>query len=162
MYNFTRYLIGSLINLRNSYFFEDLQSHWHALNCFIGLTNVTVPLLIRFRSNIITVLFKKLLQQLHIKRKRVIRTHYLFNLLGSQPFFFKVQCGLQGLMMSQHCCCFNEYSTANSYRSLYRHVVCCVPVSCKANGVRNQFGAWRYSDLLAILYTSSIFRAKAK
>ena len=42
------------------------------------------------------------------------------------------------------------YSTAN--RSLYRHVVCCVPVSCKANGVGNQLGAWRYSDLLAILY----------
>ena len=33
-------------------------------------------------------------------------------------------------------------------------MVCCVPVSCKANrvGNLNQFGAWRYSDLLAILY----------
>ena len=30
------------------------------------------------------------------------------------------------------------YNTTN--RSLYRHVVCCVPVSCKANGVGNQLG----------------------
>ena len=43
-----------------------------------------------------------------------------------------------------------KYSTAN--RSLFRHVVCCVPVTCKANGVENQLVAWRYSDLLVILY----------
>ena len=34
------------------------------------------------------------------------------------------------------------YSTAN--RSPYRHVVCCDPVYCKADGVGNQLGAWRY------------------
>ena len=45
---------------------------------------------------------------------------------------------------------FREYSTTN--RSLYRHVVCCVPVSCKANGAGTQLGAWRYSDLLARVY----------
>ena len=37
-------------------------------------------------------------------------------------------------------------------RSLYGQVVCCVQVSCKANKVGNQLGAWRYSDLLAIVY----------
>ena len=42
------------------------------------------------------------------------------------------------------------YSTAK--RSLHRHLVCGVPVSCKANGVGNQLGAWRYSVLLDILY----------
>ena len=42
------------------------------------------------------------------------------------------------------------YSTDN--RSLYGHVVCCVPVSCKANGVGKELEAWRNSDLLAILY----------
>ena len=31
-------------------------------------------------------------------------------------------------------------------RSLYRHVVCDVPVSCKANGDRNQLWAWLDSD----------------
>ena len=30
----------------------------------------------------------------------------------------------------------------SSIQSLYRHVVCNVWVSCKANGDRNQFGAW--------------------
>ena len=42
------------------------------------------------------------------------------------------------------------YSTTN--RSLYRHVVYCVPVSCKTNGAGNQLGAWRYSDLFAGVY----------
>ena len=31
-------------------------------------------------------------------------------------------------------------------RSLYRHVVCNVSVSCKANGDRNQLWAWLDSD----------------
>ena len=44
----------------------------------------------------------------------------------------------------------SAYSTDN--RSLYGHVVCCVPVSCKANGVGKELEAWRNSDLLAILY----------
>ena len=39
-----------------------------------------------------------------------------------------------------------DYITA--IRSMYRHVMCNGPVSCKANGVGNQLGAWRYSDLL--------------
>ena len=30
----------------------------------------------------------------------------------------------------------------SAIRSLYRHIVSTVPVSCKANGDRNQFGAW--------------------
>ena len=47
----------------------------------------------------------------------------------------------------------HRYSTAN--RSLYRHMVCCVPVTCKANRVGNHIGAWRYSDLLAMLYLLS-------
>ena len=42
------------------------------------------------------------------------------------------------------------YTTAIS--SLYRHVVFNGPVSCKANGAGNQVGAWRYSDLLAIVH----------
>ena len=42
------------------------------------------------------------------------------------------------------------YSTSD--RSLYCQVICCVPVSCKAYGVGKQLGAWRYSDLLVILY----------
>ena len=33
--------------------------------------------------------------------------------------------------------CFNT-----TFMSLYRHVVCNVPVSCKANGVGNQLGTW--------------------
>ena len=33
-----------------------------------------------------------------------------------------------------------------AYGSLYRHVVCNVPVSPKANRGRIQLGAWRYSD----------------
>ena len=37
------------------------------------------------------------------------------------------------------------YSTI---RSLYRHVVCNVPVSCKVNGDRNQLEAWLDSDLI--------------
>ena len=37
-----------------------------------------------------------------------------------------------------------SYYTA--IRSLYRHVVCDVPVSCKANGERNQRWAWLDSD----------------
>ena len=44
----------------------------------------------------------------------------------------------------------SAYSTDN--RSLYDHVVCCVPVSCKTNGVGKELEAWRYSDLLAIFY----------
>ena len=40
-----------------------------------------------------------------------------------------------------------RYSKAN--RSLYRHVVCCVQVSCRANGVGNQLGG---VAILAILY----------
>ena len=32
--------------------------------------------------------------------------------------------------------------------SLYRHMVWSVPVSCKANGDRNQSGAWLDSDLI--------------
>ena len=44
----------------------------------------------------------------------------------------------------------SAYSTDN--RSLYGHVVCCVPVSCKANGVGKELEAWQNSDLLAILY----------
>ena len=32
-------------------------------------------------------------------------------------------------------------------RPLYRHVVCNVPVPCKANGDRKQLGAWLDSDL---------------
>ena len=47
--------------------------------------------------------------------------------------------------------CLSLYITA--IRSLYRHVVCNSPVFCKANRVRNQLGAWRYSDQLAIVYT---------
>ena len=31
-------------------------------------------------------------------------------------------------------------------------MVCNAPVSCKANGVGNQLGAWRYSDLIVVLY----------
>ena len=38
-----------------------------------------------------------------------------------------------------------RYYTAN--RLLNRHVVCDVPVSCKANGDRNQLWAWLDSDL---------------
>ena len=38
-------------------------------------------------------------------------------------------------------------------RSLYRHVVCNGPVSCKPNRV----GAWQYSDLLAIVYIFLFF-----
>ena len=44
--------------------------------------------------------------------------------------------------------CIYIYSIAN--RSLYCHVVCCVPVSCsKANRVGNQFRVWRYSETYA-------------
>ena len=50
---------------------------------------------------------------------------------------------------------FKLYNTAN--RSLYRNVVCNVPVSCKANGVGNQLGAWRYSDLKVITYKQLTF-----
>ena len=35
-------------------------------------------------------------------------------------------------------------------QSLYRHVVCIVPVSCKANRDRNQLEAWLDSDLYLI------------
>ena len=38
------------------------------------------------------------------------------------------------------------YSTI---RSLYCHMVCNVPVSCKANIERNQLGVWLDSDLIA-------------
>ena len=37
-------------------------------------------------------------------------------------------------------------------QSLYRHVVCNVSVSCKANGDRNQLGAWLDTDLIAEQY----------
>ena len=40
----------------------------------------------------------------------------------------------------------SAYSADN--RSLYGHVVCWVPVSCKANGVGKELEAWRNSDLL--------------
>ena len=36
-----------------------------------------------------------------------------------------------------------------TFRSLYRHVECNVPVSCKAFGDRNQLGAWLDNDLIA-------------
>ena len=39
-----------------------------------------------------------------------------------------------------------KYDT--TLNSLYCHVVCNVPESCKANGVGNHLGAWRYSDLI--------------
>ena len=41
----------------------------------------------------------------------------------------------------------SNYYTA--VRSLFRHVVCNVPVSCKANRDRNQFEAWPDSDPIA-------------
>ena len=41
--------------------------------------------------------------------------------------------------------------------SLYRLVVCNVPVSCKANGDRNQLGAWLDSDLIVELYLILVF-----
>ena len=44
----------------------------------------------------------------------------------------------------------HTYTTA--IRSLFRHMVCNGPVSCKANRVGNQLGLWRYNDLLAIVY----------
>ena len=40
------------------------------------------------------------------------------------------------------------YSTV---MSLYPHMVCNVPVSCKANGDRNQLGAWLGSHLIVEL-----------
>ena len=33
----------------------------------------------------------------------------------------------------------------SAFRSLYRHVVCNIPISCKANGIRNQLG-WGWLD----------------
>ena len=41
-----------------------------------------------------------------------------------------------------------------TFRSLYLHMVCNVPLSSKPNGVWKQLGAWRYSDLKFILYLS--------
>ena len=38
------------------------------------------------------------------------------------------------------------YRYYTAIRSLYRHVVCDVPVSCKANRYRNQLWAWLDSD----------------
>ena len=36
----------------------------------------------------------------------------------------------------------------SNFGSLYRHVVCNVPISCKANGERSQLEAWLDSDLI--------------
>ena len=47
-------------------------------------------------------------------------------------------------------------------RSLYRHFVCNGPVSCKANRVGNQLGAWRYSDPLAVEYNVFYFFGKSE
>ena len=41
------------------------------------------------------------------------------------------------------------YRYYTAIRSLYHHVVCDVPVSCKANGDKNQLWAWLDSDLKA-------------
>ena len=49
-------------------------------------------------------------------------------------------------------CIFNTVFCNTTIRSLYCHVVCNGPVSCKANRVGNQLGVWQYSDLLAIIY----------
>ena len=38
------------------------------------------------------------------------------------------------------------YRYYTAIRSLYRHVVCDVPVSCKANRGRNKLWAWLDSD----------------
>ena len=65
-----------------------------------------------------------------------------------------MKCGYLTTMYEKEISICRRYSTANG--SLYCQVVCCVPVSCKANSVGNQFGAWRYSDLLAILYSSNV------
>ena len=40
-----------------------------------------------------------------------------------------------------------ERGNYRAIRSMYPHVVCNVPVSCKANSYRNQLGAWLDSDL---------------
>ena len=42
------------------------------------------------------------------------------------------------------------YFFYTAIRPLYRHVVCNAPVSCKANGVRNQLWAWLDSDSKAL------------
>ena len=42
-----------------------------------------------------------------------------------------------------------EYNT--TLRSLYRHVVCNVPVTCITNVVGNQLGAWLDNDCVVIL-----------
>ena len=43
-----------------------------------------------------------------------------------------------------------EYSSA--IRSLYHHMVCNIPVSCKANGDRNQLEVWLDSELIVEKY----------
>ena len=40
------------------------------------------------------------------------------------------------------------YLYYSSISSLYHHMVCNVPVSCKANRERNQLGPWLDSDLI--------------
>ena len=45
--------------------------------------------------------------------------------------------------------CWKSHVLAHlTIRSLYRHVVRNVPVSCKANRDRNQLGVWLDSDLI--------------
>ena len=41
-----------------------------------------------------------------------------------------------------------KFLYCSTIRSLYRHVICNVPVSCKSNGDRNHLRAWLDSDLL--------------
>ena len=41
----------------------------------------------------------------------------------------------------------SSYYMQSTIRAIYLQVICNVPVSCKANGDRNQLRAWLYSDL---------------
>ena len=56
--------------------------------------------------------------------------------------------------------CNKRYYSAN--RSMYRHMVCNVPVSCKASRTRNQLGAWLYSDRLVVVYSQNCKKKNRK
>ena len=43
--------------------------------------------------------------------------------------------------------CLSKKMIDSAFRSLYRQVVCNVPISCKAKGDRNELGVWLDSDL---------------
>ena len=94
----------------------------------------------------------RLLYEYKVNRNSLAYTVFL-NMSGIQIRISLLTFFSESLLYNAFMLLYIDYvSYYIAYRSLYRNVVCSAPVSRKANGERNQLGAWRYSDTKADLY----------